>query len=45
MFSFLFKPLQSKEKQEEMALDMKMLDKILQDSQAQAFEDTNKKVS
>jgi len=34
---------EAKEKQEEMALDMKMLEKILQDSQAQAFEDTSKK--
>lgn len=41
LFSILF---QAREKQEEIAIDMKILDKILLDSQNEATEDTNRKV-
>ena len=36
--------IQAKERQEEIALDMKMLGRILEDSKAQDTEDSNKKV-
>ena len=44
LFCFVCFLLQAKEKQEEIAMDMKMLEKILQDTQAQAVEHKNKKV-
>ena len=44
MVNFVCLFMQAREKQEELAMDMKILDKILRDTENEATEDSNRKV-